>query len=85
MMVAIPAETAVTSPLVFTMAMVLSLELQLPPVTEGVSVVDSPSHNILSPVMVIFWFGSTVIVVEGKDAQPLLEVKVNVAVPALIP
>jgi hypothetical protein len=56
---AIPSETAVTTPLLFTVAMALLLLVQVPS-EEGDSVVEAPMHILFEPEIETTGFGLTV-------------------------
>ena len=79
--IAVPAETAVTTPAFVTVATAGLLLTQVPPVV-GDNVVVFPIQILLAPVMVATGNGLTVTADVGMDTQPVVPfVKVNVAVP----
>jgi hypothetical protein len=83
--VAVPAETAVTTPAFVTVATAGLLLTQVPPVP-GESVVVAPTQMLLEPVMLTTGLAFTVIVEVGRDVQPVpLLVKVKVTAPAATP
>jgi len=83
--VAVPADTAVTTPAFVTVAVAGSLLTQVPPVP-GDKVVVNPTQMLLEPVMLTTGFALTVIVAVGREVQPVpLLVKVNVTEPADTP
>lgn len=83
--VALPAETAVTTPALVTVAVAGSLLTHVPPEV-GDRVVVAPTQMLLEPVILTTGFAFTVMVEVGKDVQPvLLLVKVNVTAPAETP
>jgi hypothetical protein len=81
--VALPAPTAVTTPLLFTIATDVLLDVQVPPV-DGDKVLVSPTQMISSPVMDTEGLLLTVNAadVTGRQLAELLT-KVNVTVPGL--
>jgi hypothetical protein len=82
-MVATPAEMPDNLPVVDTMAaMPLALLLHVPPKVLSVSVVVSPVHNTVVPVIPA---GMGFTVMGSTDTQPAALVKVITAVPVVMP
>jgi hypothetical protein len=76
-----PAETAMTTPALVTVAMVELLLAQVPPVV-GDKVVEAPTQIVLAPVMDTTGNALTVTAAVGAETQPVVElVNVKVAVP----
>lgn len=69
--VAVPAETAVTTPALVTVATAGLLLDQVPPV-EGDKPVISPIQRLLAPIILTIGMGSTVTVPVGKDTHPVV-------------
>ena len=80
-----PAEIALTTPALVTVAIELLLLAQVPPEV-GDNVVVDPTHKDVEPVMDIEGFEFTVMFEEGSDEQDeLSSVNVKLAVPAPTP
>lgn len=79
-----PADKPVTFPLFVTVATAGLLLTQVPPVV-GDKVVFALTQIVLEPVMLTAGIAFTVTGSVGTDAQPLVLVKVKVAVPAVTP
>lgn len=80
-----PADMALTTPALVTVATVLLLLDQVPPEV-GDRVVVEPTHKEVDPVILIAGFANTSIILLGTELHPVeVWVKVNVAVPALAP
>jgi hypothetical protein len=82
--VAVPAETPVTTPELFTVATAGLLLDHVPPV-EGDNVVVELMQIVFAPDILAAKFPFTVTAAVGNEAQPSGFVKVNVAVPAETP
>lgn len=68
--VAVPAETAVTTPALVTVATAGLLLDQVPPVL-GDKPVISPIQSVLTPMMLTIGIGSTVTGAVARDTQPV--------------
>jgi hypothetical protein len=83
--VALPLLTPVTTPLLVTVATALLLLLHVPP-DVGDNVVVVPTHIVVGPVTLTVGFPFTVTAVVALEIHPVeLLVKVNVALPAVLP
>ena len=70
MIVAVPADTPVTSPLAFTVAMPVALLLHVPPAVASVNCVVLPIHTVCVPV-----------IAATTGAEPTVTVLVTCVVP----
>lgn len=79
--VAVPGAIPVTTPALVTVAILLLLDTQVPPLV-GDSVVDRPRQTEVAPVILTMGFSFTITLLVALETQPLeFWVKVKVAMP----